>query len=327
MPIAALTVAIARVVVRALGDPSWKLTPATFLTFGVHPLAMVIAAAMPETRALVVVTHADGTFSYGPVFWMHVLVSYVLLSSAVIEMIGAGDRIPFVAKHRRASLVIAWAVPPFMNLMRIFFGRPSAPDITPLGLTLTVVVLFMVVWRGGFPDLVPIARGKVFDQLVDAVFIIDTRGNLVDANDKARLMAGLDMDTPIPPGTSLHHVIPSIARVADIPGEHDVVLHGVPMVFHIAIGNLTDPGGKSLGRAVHARDVTQATKQRRELARMHNELARGAQANERLRAELADQALARRGNGSAQPPVHHGPAAIRCCAMRKGSTAAERGDA
>lgn len=297
MPIAALAVAITRAVVRALNDPSWKATAATFLTFSVHPLAMVMTAAMPDMRSLAVVASADGTYSYGPVFWIHAAVSYVLLGSAVIEMLSAGDRIPFVAKHRPMTLIIAWALPPFMNLMRIFFGRPSDPDITPLGLTLTVAVLYVVVSRGGAPDLVPIARGKVFDQLVDAVFIVDTRGNLVDANEKARLMAGLDMKSPIPQGVSLHQAIPAIARVADIPGEHDVDLHGVPMVFHIAIGNLTDPHGKSLGRAVHARDVTQATKQRREFARMHNDLARGAQANERLRAELADQALRDAGTG------------------------------
>lgn len=297
MPIAALAVAITRAVVRALNDPAWKATPVTVLTFGVHPLAMVMTAAMPDMRSLVVIASADGTYSYGPVFWIHAAVSYILLGSAVIEMVSAGDRIPFVAKHRPTTLIIAWAVPPFMNLARIFFGEPSDPDITPLGLTLTVVVLYVVVSRGGFPDLVPIARAKVFDQLVDAVFIVNTRGNLVDANEKARLIAGLDMEAPIPEGTPLHRAIPSIARIADMPGEHDVVLHGAPMVFHIAIGNLTDANDKSMGRAVHARDVTQATKQRRELARMHNELARGAQANEQLRAELADQALRDVGTG------------------------------
>ena len=69
------------------------------------------------------------------------------------------------------------------------------------------------------------------------------------------------------------------------------------MVLHIATRYLTDQSGRQLGRAIHARDVTQATTQRRELARMHNELVRGAEANEQLRAELADQALRDVGTG------------------------------
>ena len=194
-------------------------------------------------------------------------------------------------------MIIAWAVPMSANLLRIFLGDPGSADVTPIGLTLTTGVLYLVVVRGGFADLVPIAREKVFDQLVDAVFVIDAQGDLVDTNAKARSMVGLDAQPTLALGMSLRDACPAIADVADLPGEHDVVCHGKTMVLHIAISNLTDQSGRQLGRVIHARDVTQATTQRRELARTHNELAREAEANEQLRAELADQALRDVGTG------------------------------
>jgi diguanylate cyclase (GGDEF)-like protein len=297
MPAAAITVAAVRMLVLAASDTSWRVTPVTMLTFSVHPVATVMVATTPALRELVVVAQADGTFSYGPVFWVHLVASYMFLGSAGLEMFGARARIPVLAKHRPAAMIVAWAVPMTINLARTFFGHPGAPDVTPVGLTLTAGVLYLVVVRGGFADIVPIARAKVFDQLVDAVFVVDTQGNLVDANAKARAMVGLDSEATLAQDVSLADVSPAIAQVADIPGEHDVVCHGDPMVVHIAISNLADQSGRQLGRAIHARDVTHATTQRRDMARLHNELARGAEANEQLRAELADQALRDVGTG------------------------------
>ncbi len=297
MPVAAVTVATVRMLVRALSDASWKATPVTILTFGVHPVATVIVASTPSLRELVVVANLDGSYSYGSAFWLHLVVSYVLLGSAIFEMFGARGRIPVLAKHRPSAMIIAWAVPLTANLLRTFLGNPSATDVTPIGLTLTAGVLYLMVMRGGFADLAPIALARVFEQLGDAVFVVDARGTLVDTNAKARDLANLDDHTVNVPGVSFHDACPAIARVANIPGEHDVVIHGAPAVLAIAITDLTDQSGRHLGRAINARNITQSALQRRELARMHNELAREAEANEGLRAELADQALRDVGTG------------------------------
>jgi len=297
MPAAALTVASVRMLVRASSDGSWRPQLITLLAWGTHPLVTVLVASTASLRELVVVANADGSYSYGPVFWLHLVVSYVLLSGAVVEMYAARARIPVLARHRPTTLIIGWAVPILVNLLRTFLGSPTAPDVTPIGLTLTAAVLYVVVTRGGFADLAPIARAKVFDQLADPVFVVDTNGILVDLNEKARVMVELDPDQPLSNGMTLREACPALGDIADIPGEHDVMCHGEPMVLHIAMSNLNDQSGRPLGRAIHARDVTRATHQRRELARMHNELERGAEANEQLRRELADQAVHDVGTG------------------------------
>lgn len=297
MVAAALAVAAIRILVRAAGDASWRATPLTVLPYGVHPVAVVMVAVIPGLRALVVVANADGTVSYGPVFWVHAVVAYLLLSGAILEMLGARDRIPFLAKFRPVTMIVAWALPLAINLSLILLAPVGAADMTPIALTLTVGVLYLTVLRGGFSDLSPIARAEVFEQLVDAVFVTDTRGNLVDTNEKARRLAGLDEQPVHSPHISLQEACPAIARVVDTPGEHDVVIGAQPLVLDIAISHLTDERGRHLGRAVRARDITQSTAQRRELARIHNALAREASANEQLRAELADQALRDVGTG------------------------------
>src|SRR5680860_714772 len=94
MPAAAITVASVRMLVLAASDASWKASPLTLLAVGVHPVATVMVATMPELRALVVVTNADGSYSYGPAFWVHLIVSYMLLGSAALHMYNARARIP-----------------------------------------------------------------------------------------------------------------------------------------------------------------------------------------------------------------------------------------
>jgi diguanylate cyclase (GGDEF)-like protein len=132
---------------------------------------------------------------------------------------------------------------------------------------------------------------------VDAVFVLDARSNLVDTNAKARALAGLERLLSNVPPTPFQDACPALATVASTPGEHDVVIRGKSLVLDIATSDLTDPSGRQLGRTVRARDITQSTLQRRDLARMHNELAREASTNEELRAELAEQALRDQGTG------------------------------
>ncbi len=297
VPIAATAVACVRALVKASHDAAWRPTLRNLLTLPAYPLATILVAFSPTLRAQLVVANADGSFAYGPVFWIHVSVGYLLLMSALAEMLGARDRIPLLTRQRTAILVATFAIPLTINIVRASFGSPAGSDLTPVGFTLAAVVLYVTVVRGGFADLAPIARDKVFEHLVDAVFVVDTRGRLVDTNAKARSMFGLDVQPTLAHGVSIFDACPAISQVADIPGEHDVVCHGEPMVLHIATSDLTDQSGRHLGRAIHARDVTQATNQRRQMARMHNELARGAEANEQLRAELADQALRDVGTG------------------------------
>lgn len=102
MPAAAVTTATVRMLVLASSDASWKARPLTILTFGVHPIATVMVASTSGPRELVVVANADGTFSYGPAFWAHLIVSYMLLGGAALQMYGARQRIPVLAKPRPA---------------------------------------------------------------------------------------------------------------------------------------------------------------------------------------------------------------------------------
>ncbi len=296
MPAAASVVASVRILVWALSDASWRPSVRALVTMSGHPVATVLAASIPQLRELVVVDNGEG-LHYGPVFWVHVAVSYILLTSALLEMVHARDHIPLLARGRVAMLIVAWCAPFTINVIKVVFIHPGGPDITPLGFAFTAGALYVAVVRGGFADLAPIARHQVFEQFVDAVFVTDARGNLVDTNAKARVLAGLDEDLAMVPPVSFDEVFPALATVAGSPGEHDIVIRGKPLVLDVATTDLTDSSGRYLGRTVRARDITQSTLQRREFARIHNELAREATTNEQLRAELAEQAFRDQGTG------------------------------
>ncbi|MCB2413573.1 diguanylate cyclase [Demequina sp. TTPB684] len=296
MPAAASVVASVRVLVWALSDASWRPSVRALVTMSGHPVATVLAASIPQLRELVVVDGADG-LHYGPVFWVHVAVSYILLMSALLEMVHARARIPMLAPGRAAMLIFAWVAPFTINVIKILFIQPGGPDITPIGFVFTAAALYVAVVRGGFADLSPIARHQVFEHLVDAVFVVSTTGRLMDANAQGRVLGDIGDDARLTSGLQFTEVCPQIARAAESPGEHDIERRGEHLVLDIALTELTDSSGTVIGQAVRARDVTQVALQRRELARMHDVLAAEAATNEKLRAKLADQALRDQGTG------------------------------
>ena len=296
MPVAAVVVAHARTMVHAMSDASWRATPRDVLMLGAHPVIMAVIACIPALQPSIVVMR-DGEASYGTLYWIHVAVSYALLARAQYLMLAARPHIPNLASRSIMYVLTAWALPLAGNLATIFIIGPHGPDVTPFGFVVMAVILWRAVVYGGLIELVPIARAQVFEHLGDAVFVTDTAHNLVDANAKARALAGLDHSTGTAGQRGLSELSPLIAHLAAREGEHDVDLNGELRVLDVTITELLDRGQRVVGAAIHARDVTETTLQRRELIRVSDALADEARMNERLRHELADQVVRDAGTG------------------------------
>lgn len=296
MPVAAVVVAHARTMVHAMSDASWRAKPRDVVMLGAHPVVMVVIALIPALHPSIVVMR-DGEASYGPLFWIHVAVSYALLARAQYLMIAARPHIPNLASRSILNVLTAWALPLAGNLATIFVIGPHGPDVTPFGFVVMAAILWRAVVYGGLIELVPIARAQVFEHLGDAVFVTDTSANLVDANAKARALAGLGETRGAAGERHLSEVSPLIAVLASRQGEHDIDLDGDLRVLDVTITELLDRGSRVVGAAIHARDVTDATLQRRELIRMRDALADEARLNEQLRTALAEQVVRDAGTG------------------------------
>ena len=297
MPVAALVIAHVRGLVHQLCDPAWRANPRVVITFGAHTAVTVVVAAVPALHPLVVSLDDNGDATFGVLFWLHVAVGYLFLARSLTELVNARRHLPALAQRSLVEVVLAWSLPLAANLMSTFFIGPRGPDITPLGLSITAIVLWRAIVLHGLADLMPIATTQVFEHLVDAVFVTDARHRLIDANAKARDLAGLEPGLGRARGLRLSDICPTLGEVSHSPGEHDVQLNGQYVVLDIAVTPLRDRGLGHIGFVIHSRDITVAALRQREFARIHAALADEADSNEKLRVELADQAVHDQGTG------------------------------
>lgn len=296
MPVAAVVVAHARTLVHALSDAAWRANVGDVVNLGFHPLAVAVIAAVPAWHDHVVVME-DGTAKYGPIFWVHVVVSYALLSKALFQLLAARANVSSLSKRSVSTMLIGWTLPLVGNALTVFVIGPHGPDVTPFGFVVMAPLLWRAVVHDGLTDLVPIARTQVFEHLNDAIFVVDSLGRLVDANAKARRIASIEGPVENYMGRPLFELSPVIAAAAESQGEHDLQAGSEPLVLEFTVTDLTTVKGEPVGRIIHARDVTERARRTRELASTHRALQAEARINELLRAELADQVVRDSGTG------------------------------
>lgn len=272
LPAGALILAGLRIGVYAATRPGWHMTFVDGLGFGAHPVLTIVVAATPVLHGHVAQEGPHGV-TYGPLFWANVATCGALMASASVDVIRLRSSLVHLAGKALPVLAFVWLVPAATAVVSILWSGPNGVDLMPAGLAATSIVL----WKGVIPaDLrmtVPIARAQVFHELDDAVFVIDERGELLDANAAALALAGAAERLETYLGDSLWRLWPHVAKAAQHAGEFDLECKGTHRVLDVSITRLTGEKGAPRGRAVVMRDVTASVSQRRELARLRSELA------------------------------------------------------
>jgi len=138
------------------------------------------------------------TFGIG--YWLHVAVTYSMMSIGSILMIRELIRsYPHMYRGQVATLAIAALAPWIANMIQLTYDRLPLPYImlTPLGLCIANTSLAWGLFRYRLLDLVPVAREAVIDSMRDGVVVLDTRGHIVDLNVAAQQMIGKTVDQAI----------------------------------------------------------------------------------------------------------------------------------
>lgn len=273
MPATALVVAGIRIGFRALAVPGWKPVRIDYLGFLLHPfLALVVASVGPLHRYVVQVDGA-GSYDYGPLFWVHVALSLALLVLTTSELMRSETARELIIGRYRVVFASFVTLPALSSYYAAAIAGPAGLDPVPWAFAITSLMLWRTVVPYQIVANAPIARSKVFEEISDAVFVLDHDEVIRDANPAALALARATGQLNSYKGRSLVQLWPQLSAAAQRPGEHDVELGGQAMVLDVTITALRDGNGARLGTAVVMRDVTLAVNQRRELARLRAELA------------------------------------------------------
>jgi sigma-B regulation protein RsbU (phosphoserine phosphatase) len=234
----------------------------------VEPVVVLGSLSFPATQALVRSVPADAPYGQyavadtGPLFWLHAVYSYALVSVAIVVIVVA----TLAVTRRRAGawlLVGSCVLPVVLNIAYNFgFAQWFSIDPTPLGFSIAGFVLVWGFFRFKLSDLVPMGRRQVVEQLPDAVLVLDLQGRIVDVNPAAASLMGERESALI--GREVHDVLSQLSGLLDATGPQDAAStsarasgqNGTVLDLNVTISPLPGGGAPPSGRLVVLRDVT-----------------------------------------------------------------------
>lgn len=149
-------------------------------------------------------------------------------------------------------------------------------DHTPLAISVFVLGVGYIVVRYNFYNLSPIGREMVFDEITDAILVIDTELRLVDSNGAASEVFSevTDESTRVPLKT-IDPELTKLVKHADSNGDQEQEMtrrvDGKPRHFLVTVSTI-ERGSKPIGSVLVLRDVTERNAQQEQLEAERNRI-------------------------------------------------------
>ncbi|MBG0831347.1 diguanylate cyclase [Planomonospora sp. ID67723] len=264
----------------AVVDRRWRPSRRTIVLLGIEPVLLLAAIVTNpwHYRFFLATDWADpygtSTPQVGPLFWAHTSYSYLLLAAAVVRLMQAWIKGPR-AQRGLYGAILAGAFAPIAANVASLAGLVQVTGLTSVGFCVTAVIIYWTLVRRSLPELVPVARERVFDMIGDVVATIDASGRILDLNAAAeRMLRQLAHDLPDRLiGLSLADMFGGLPPAGG--GETEVSLTdgaGREVDLNVRASVLHDRRGGHAGWAVLARDVTVLNRQRRDLEHANAQL-------------------------------------------------------
>ncbi|MFD2144406.1 histidine kinase N-terminal 7TM domain-containing protein [Mucilaginibacter antarcticus] len=204
-------------VIGFVGKESW-LTPLTrvlIFSIGVITVLMVWTNPLHHLHYSSVAVDNSGPFpllSHHVGIWyrIHTAYFYILLGGGLLLIASRFKKADEFIKKQNRIILIGAMIPWLVNIAYLFVIRPFGHlDLTPFAFM--ALSLFIAIGLLGFKlfDIVPIARGKIFDALQEGVLVLDARDRVVDINPPMRQIIGANIDQVI--GKTTAHLFPGFA--------------------------------------------------------------------------------------------------------------------
>ncbi|MEQ8677034.1 MAG: histidine kinase N-terminal 7TM domain-containing protein [Aggregatilineales bacterium] len=259
------------------GRDSW-LTRRTYILLAIEPILVVV---LVSTNSLHHAFWLDVTLESGAVsadyehaslFWVHAVYSYLLLLVAAGFLVQAFVRSPQLYRGQITLLVTGLLAPWIANVLFLsgLSPFPDFIDLTPLGFLVTGLTTAYSLYRFRLMDIAPVAHHEIFNSMVDAVLVFDSKNRIVDVNQSAAKLLRLPSSQLI--GKSSQEVFAGqsdlLSRYQDLESvdeEFTAQTDGVTRIYQIRLSPLKDRSGQITGRTVVLRDITQLKDTNREL--------------------------------------------------------------
>jgi signal transduction histidine kinase len=222
-------------------------------------ISLYFISLVPEATSLFIIWR----FSYGPVFYVHVAYSLILVFSGLIFILEQYVGFPAYRKQM-AVLVIAWLIPTATVIMDAADYNPVLGlDITPFALLFSGLILGAAIRRYNFLSVMPIAHGALIQNLTEGFIVLNPQGVIVDLNTIAARIIGRPVDQLLgkPVGPSLPDILPILSKCGNSPDTvYDAITlsgGGTTHYFIVQCSPVRSRNNTPIGRLIVLRDVSE----------------------------------------------------------------------
>jgi diguanylate cyclase (GGDEF)-like protein/PAS domain S-box-containing protein len=197
-------------------------------------------------------------------FWgVHTLYSYGLLVSSIVLLLWQRRNTPTSQRGQLVLLISAVSVPLIVNALYIMgFQLLGSVDPTSVAFSASGVFIAFALFRFQLLRLEPIAFRTVFENLPDAIIVLDNKQKIISINSAAQAMLG----------NTTHFVGKNISMIiedwAELVASYEAAkqtnyqtlfsFKGNQRYLNVSSSRLTNARGKMIGTVVVARDISES---------------------------------------------------------------------
>jgi signal transduction histidine kinase/CheY-like chemotaxis protein len=199
-------------------------------------------------------------YDRGPMFWATVAYCYGFMLASSVMLAAHTLSLGSIFKQQAWIIIVATLAPWLTSIAYVMrLGPRPELDHTPVGFALTGILLSWAVVRMRLFELVPVAADTLFRHIPDPVLVIDPAGRLVRANVAAiqrfpsvQTRIGQSFSTGLAEHSELVAAIHESGRE---PGARTLLIDHE--WWTLESSPLDTSGGKSRGRLILLRDITE----------------------------------------------------------------------
>lgn len=232
-------------------------------------------------------------YVHGPLFWLMIGYSYILVLAGVMVVALAIRR--YDRGYRgQFGAVLVFTLFPIIGSVAYVVGLSPTPgmDPTPILFTITAVGLAWSLLRQGLLQVIPIAQETVLQNLRDAVIVLDETGRIALVNTAFKRWFGIEHSVIGKPATTVLAQWPQLCAALEAEEDQQVRLDRPRKRFlDINRGEVRDERARLRGHVIVLRDVTALRMSERQLREANIRLTTQLQTIQTLQEGLREQAL------------------------------------
>ncbi|QCR32226.1 histidine kinase N-terminal 7TM domain-containing protein [Lysinibacillus sp. SGAir0095] len=192
-----------------------------FILFGI-PLITVFMHHTNELHRLYYASVgllADAPFpivhlEYGPFFYLHSLYLFICMTVSIIVLLLQLKKSLIQFRVQLMTMVAGLLVPIIANSFYLNDLSPYGIDLGPVSMSISFTLHGIALFSFQMFNVVPIARERVFDNMLEGVIVLDQSGHIVDFN-KAILRV-IPMLSTFSIGKSAHQFLAKNKKLAEL---------------------------------------------------------------------------------------------------------------